>query len=47
METPKPISKVIGIQPELRHGLREINYGPWEGKTPEVTTRYHKYIIYL
>ncbi len=36
METVKPISKAIGIQPELRDGFREINYGQWKGRTPEV-----------
>jgi probable phosphoglycerate mutase len=41
METAKHISKAIGIQPELLDGLREINYGQWEGKTGEVISRQH------
>ncbi|MBD2293564.1 histidine phosphatase family protein [Anabaena sphaerica FACHB-251] len=42
METAKPLCTTIGMQPELRDGLREINYGAWEGKTPEVISReYH------
>ncbi|MEH1820417.1 MAG: histidine phosphatase family protein [Nostoc sp.] len=40
--TAKPLSEAIGIEPQLRDGLKEINYGKWEGKTPEVISReYH------
>jgi broad specificity phosphatase PhoE len=32
----------LGIQMELREGLKEINYGEWEGKTVDVVNReYH------
>ncbi|MBE9034383.1 histidine phosphatase family protein [aff. Roholtiella sp. LEGE 12411] len=40
--TAKPLCAAIGIKPELRDGLKEINYGQWEGKTPEIISReYH------
>lgn len=42
MDTAKPLCETIGMQPELRDGLKEINYGKWEGKTPEqVNLEYH------
>lgn len=40
--TAKPLCECIGIEPQLRDGLKEINYGEWEGKSPEVISReYH------
>ncbi len=47
--TAKPLCSSIGIEPELRDGLKEINYGLWEGKSPEtVSTEYHDdYIRWL
>lgn len=40
--TAKPLCADVGIQPELREGLKEINYGSWEGKTPEqVSAEFH------
>ncbi|HEY9671106.1 MAG TPA: histidine phosphatase family protein [Waterburya sp.] len=40
--TAKPLCEAVGIQPELRDGLKEINYGQWEGKTPEAVSQdYH------
>ena len=40
--TAKPLSASVGIEPQLRDGLKEINYGEWEGKSPEVISReYH------
>ncbi len=40
--TAKPLCAAIGIQPELRDGLKEIHYGKWEGKTPDIITQeYH------
>lgn len=42
LATAKPLCTAIGIQPELRDGLKEIHYGLWEGKTPEEINReYH------
>ena len=32
-DTAAPLCQAVGLQPELREGLREINYGQWEGKT--------------
>jgi probable phosphoglycerate mutase len=40
--TAKPLCEAVGIQMELRDGLKEINYGKWEGKTVEtVDQEYH------
>lgn len=33
--TAKPLCTAVGIEMQLRDGLREIAYGKWEGKTPE------------
>ncbi|MBH8563833.1 histidine phosphatase family protein [Nostoc sp. CENA67] len=42
IETAKPLYTAIGMEPQLRDGLKEINYGKWEGKTPEVISQeYH------
>lgn len=47
--TAKPLCAAIEIEPQFRDGLKEINYGKWEGKTPEVISReYHDdYIRWL
>jgi broad specificity phosphatase PhoE len=40
--TAKPLCAMIGIEMQLRDGLKEINFGQWEGKTPaEVNQQYH------
>ena len=40
--TAKPLCEAIGMQLELRDGLKEINYGKWEGNTTETVSRdYH------
>jgi probable phosphoglycerate mutase len=40
--TAKPLCDAVGIQPQVREGLREIGYGKWEGKTVEFVSReYH------
>lgn len=31
--TAKPLCEAIGMEPQLRDGLKEIHYGEWEGKT--------------
>jgi probable phosphoglycerate mutase len=31
--TAKPLAVAVGLEPEIRPGLREIAYGQWEGKT--------------
>ncbi len=37
--TAKPLCEAIAMQPELREGLKEINYGKWEGKTPQAVSQ--------
>ncbi|AFZ20071.1 histidine phosphatase family protein [Allocoleopsis franciscana] len=46
--TAKPLCEAISLKPELREGLKEINYGEWEGKTPEaVSHEFHDdYILW-
>ncbi|MCC5638175.1 histidine phosphatase family protein [Nostoc sp. CHAB 5844] len=40
--TAKPLCTAIGMEPQLRDGLKEINYGQWEGKTPDfISQEYH------
>lgn len=40
--TARFICEAVGMQVELREGLKEINYGKWEGNTPEMVDReYH------
>ena len=40
--TAKPLCERTGIKMQLRDGLKEINFGKWEGKTPsEVNQEYH------
>lgn len=40
--TAKSLCEAIGMEAQLRDGLKEINYGKWEGKTPEIISReYH------
>ncbi|MBD3882230.1 histidine phosphatase family protein [Phormidium tenue FACHB-886] len=47
--TAKPLSEAIGMELQLRNGLKEIAYGKWEGLTPEEVSRdYHDdFIRYL
>ncbi len=47
--TAKPLCDIVKLQPEFRDGLKEINYGQWEGKTPEtVSVEFHdEYIRWL
>jgi broad specificity phosphatase PhoE len=33
--TAKPLCEAVGLELQLRDGLKEINYGEWEGKTSE------------
>ena len=40
--TAKPLCEVVGMEMQLRDGLKEIDFGKWEGKTPaEVNREYH------
>lgn len=33
--TAKPLCEAIGVEPQLREGLKEINYGKWEDQTQD------------
>ena len=40
--TAKPLCDRLGMEMQLRNGLKEIYYGEWEGKTPkEVNQEFH------
>ncbi len=42
MTTAQPLCDAVGINMELREGLKEISYGKWEGQTVETVSReYH------
>ncbi len=47
--TAEPLSALIGMELQLRDGLKEIAYGKWEGKTPaEVNREFHdEYVRWL
>ena len=49
ISTAKPLCDLLGIEMQLRDGLREIAYGKWEGKTPaEVNQEFHdEYVRWL
>ncbi|MGK7934037.1 MAG: histidine phosphatase family protein [Microcystaceae cyanobacterium] len=49
LETVTPLCHLVGMEPQLREGLKEIAYGKWEGKTPnEVNTEFHdEYVRWL
>lgn len=49
VSTAKPLCEAIGMEMQIREGLKEIAYGQWEGMTPEEVNRdYHDdYIRYL
>ncbi|ACK71061.1 Phosphoglycerate mutase [Gloeothece citriformis PCC 7424] len=37
--TASPLAQSVGLDIQVREGLREIHYGLWEGKTPEEVNR--------
>ena len=40
--TAKPLCEMVGMEMQLRDGLKEIDFGKWEGKTPaEVNRDFH------
>ena len=39
VETARPLCDAVGLELQLRDGLREIAYGQWEGKTFEEVNR--------
>src|SRR3990170_750075 len=38
-DTAKALCDAVGLEMQLRDGLKEISYGEWEGKTPEEVNR--------
>ena len=41
LETAKPLCDAIVMEPDIREGLKEIQYGLWEGKTVEDVKKHH------
>ncbi len=39
--TVQPLCEAVGIQPQLREGLKEIRYGQWENQTPEFVKQHY------
>lgn len=37
--TATPLCEAIGLEMQLRDGLKEITYGQWEGEPPEIVDR--------
>jgi probable phosphoglycerate mutase len=38
-DTAAPLCRLSGLAPEFREGLRELEYGAWEGLSPEAVSR--------
>jgi broad specificity phosphatase PhoE len=49
LDTARPLCEAVGLEMQLRDGLKEIAYGRWEGKTPEqVNHQFHdEYVSWL
>ncbi len=49
VDTARPLCDAVGLEMQLRDGLKEIAYGRWEGKTPEeVNRQFHdEYVSWL
>lgn len=39
--TAKPLCDAVGVEMQVRDGLKEINYGKWEGKTTAEVEKLH------
>ncbi|HEY9909863.1 MAG TPA: histidine phosphatase family protein [Thermosynechococcaceae cyanobacterium] len=39
--TAKPLCESLGLEMQLRDGLKEIRYGQWEDKTPEYVSQHY------
>jgi broad specificity phosphatase PhoE len=39
--TANPLCEALGLEMQLRDGLKEINYGEWEGKTQEYVQEHY------
>lgn len=48
-QTVRPLCDAIGLEPQIRDGLRELDYGAWEGESFEaVQEKYHEdYVRWL
>ncbi len=49
VETARPLCERVGIEMQLREGLREVMYGRWEGMHPSAVDREHhdEYVAWL
>jgi alpha-ribazole phosphatase len=49
IETARPLCEAVGLEMQLRDGLKEIAYGKWEGKPPQVVNRefHDEYVQWL
>lgn len=41
LATATPLCKAVGMQPEVRDGLKELHFGEWEGKSVEEVREQH------
>ncbi|NJL48943.1 MAG: histidine phosphatase family protein [Leptolyngbyaceae cyanobacterium SM2_5_2] len=39
--TAMPLCKAVGLNMQLRAGLKEMNFGDWEGQTPDYVQAHH------
>lgn len=39
--TAEPICAAVGVEMQLREGLKEMNFGTWEGNTPDWVREHH------
>jgi len=49
IQTAKPLCEAVGIEMQLRDGLREVSYGCWEGLHPNVVNQefHDEYVCWL
>jgi len=49
IETAKPLCQTVGLEMQIREGLKEIAYGEWEGLHPKVVNqKFHdEYVLWL
>lgn len=40
--TARPLCEAVGLEMQLRDGLKEIRYGEWEGQTPEFVKQHYE-----
>ncbi len=40
-QTALPICKAVGLEPEIRDGLKELNFGQWEDKSVDYVQTHH------